>query len=391
MFQRIPLFRAGDDPRYAIYRIPGLVVTPGGALLATCEARRRPRGDWGATDIMLRRSLDGQAWSAPLQMNLPAQLFRKNPVALEQGLAAADEIVCGSPLLIAGSDAAHFLYCVENQHCFYRRSDDDGLSWSEPREITAAFDEFQARYPWRVFALGPGHGIQLSSGRLVAPAWLSPGSGGTVTPRTVGATPRSSGGHRPSAATTIFSDDGGASWQAGEIIVEHGSEIVNPSETALAELPDGRVTPLAVRGVMANIRSESAAHRRLVSISPDGAGGWSAPEFDPELFEPVCFASLACLPGGELLFCNPDSRASFGTGQGWGKRENLTVRLSRDGGQSWPVARVIDPGLAGYADLGAGSDGRIYCLYEGGGLGGDPYSSSALWLACFNLEWLRGG
>lgn len=402
------LFEGGTDPRYAIYRIPGIVATADGALLAYCEARRSPRGDWGATDILLRRSDDGgETWSAPAQMNIQREAVAKNPSALAQGLAGADEIVCGSPVAVADArpGVAHFLYCVENYRCFYRRSEDDGRNWTQPVEITAAFDGLQARYPWRVFALGPGHGIQLGGGRLLVPAWLSPGTGGHA--------------HRPSAVTTLYSDDGGASWRAGEIVVEHGPEVINPSETALVELADGRV--------MANMRSESPHHRRLVSTSPGGIGGWSAPRVDEALFEPVCFGSLARAARPfpfldqtaeaqrsqrgillnsplhatdadagaaepsmreahyELVFVNPDSRSSFSPGQTWGRRENLVVRLSRDGGETWPLARVIDPGPAGYADLAAGVGGRMYCFYERG-----P-GSQQLCLARFDREWLAGG
>src|SRR5687768_16601339 len=58
------LFEARKDG-YAIYRIPGLVVTTKGTLLAYCEARKSDRGDWGAIDILLRRSTDGgKTWEA---------------------------------------------------------------------------------------------------------------------------------------------------------------------------------------------------------------------------------------------------------------------------------------------------------------------------------------
>lgn len=369
-FDRKPLFRAGEGP-YAIYRIPGIITAPGGALIAYCEARRNLHGDWGATDILLRSSRDGGCtWDVPVQMNRLSESIAKNPVALAQSLAPAGEIVCGSPVAIADSrrGIVHFLYCVENYRCFYRRSVDDGRSWSDPMEITSAFDELQVCYPWRVFALGPGHGIQLSTGRLLVPVWLSPGSGAHA--------------HRPSVVATIYSDDSGAHWQAGEILAAHGAEIVNPSEAALVELANGRV--------MANIRSESAFHCRLVSTSPDGASQWSAPEIDGTLFEPVCFASLVNWPGAGLLFVNPDSRDSFNPGQAWGRRENLTVRLSRDEGRTWPLARVIDSGPAGYADLAIGAGGAAFCFYEGGSQGDNAFASQYLWLARFNLEWLEG-
>ena len=263
---------------------------------------------------------------------------------------------------------------MEYARCFYRASQDDGLSWSEPLEITPALQALQPRYPWQVCALGPGHGIQLASGRLLAPIWLSPGTGAHA--------------HRPSAAAAIFSDDAGRSWHAGEIILEDGPVFANPSETGLVELSDGQV--------MANMRTESTFLRRVTALSPDGAHAWSLPRIEEELFDPVCFAGLVRFAAGGLLFSNPDSltTATLGAPEGAGpgrKRENLSVRLSEDDGRTWPAARVIDPGLAGYSDLAAGPDGTIYCFYEGGGLENDAYASAHLWLARFDLAWLRGG
>jgi sialidase-1 len=399
--ERLPLFEAGDGA-YAIYRIPGIVVTAAGTLLVCCEARRSARGDWGAIDLLLRRSAGtptgtrsagtpagtrsagtpagtrsagGRTWEPPLRMNRSPEPVEHNPAALDQGLGDGGQ-TCNNPLLIADRQPGrvHFLYCVEYAHCFYRASQDDGLSWSEPLEITPALQDLQARYPWQVCAVGPGHGIQLSSGRLLVPVWLSPGTGGHA--------------HRPSAAASIYSDDGGFSWRAGEIILADGPVFANPSETNLVELSDGRV--------MANMRTESSFLRRVTALSPDGATAWSPPRIEHDLFDPVCFAGLVRFTAGNLLFSNPDSLSTSGPGRNTqgtpkGRRENLTVRLSEDDGRTWPIARVLDPGLAGYSDLAVSPDGTIYCLYEGGGLKGDAYASAHLRLARFDLAWLRAG
>src|SRR5690606_5026964 len=72
----------------------------------------------------------------------------------------------------------HALYCHTYARVFAMCSADDGATFSAPVEITAALEAFRERYPWRVIATGPGHGIQLDHGRLVVPVWLSDGSGG---------------------------------------------------------------------------------------------------------------------------------------------------------------------------------------------------------------------
>src|SRR5688500_6992237 len=66
--ERIDLFQAGQGG-YKHFRIPGLVVTPGGAVLAYCEARATAAGDWGRTDLLVRRSTDGgRTWAAARTM-----------------------------------------------------------------------------------------------------------------------------------------------------------------------------------------------------------------------------------------------------------------------------------------------------------------------------------
>jgi Neuraminidase (sialidase) len=369
LLEKTDLFEANTGG-YAQYRIPGLVVTRKGTILAYCEARKSARSDWGAIDILMRRSTDGgKTWGPSRRIVTPPGDVTKNPVALAQNLARPGEVTLHNAVAITDhqTGAVHFLSCAEYSRCFYQRSDDDGETFTEPVEITSTFDRFRPEYPWKVLATGPGHGIQLSNGRLLVPVWLSTGTGGHA--------------HRPSAVSVIFSEDQGKTWQRGDIVVSH-PDPVNPSETAAVELADGRV--------MLNIRHESEPHLRGVTISRDGATGWTKMRYDPALPEPVCFGSLVRLskpPGADkdrLLFVNPHNPSGR-------ERRNLSVRMSEDDGQTWPVARTIEPGTSGYADLASGPDGSIYCLYERGSAGGGATNPRSLCLARFTLEWLTGG
>lgn len=366
------VFEAGHGG-YAAYRIPGVVVTKAGTALAYCEARKHSGSDWGQIDIVMRRSADGgKTWEPQRQVVRLDGRFERNPVAAAQKLGRDGQVTINNPVGIADpvSGAVHFLYCVEYGRCFYLRSDDDGRTFGKPVEITPTFARFRPEYDWKVLATGPGHGARLRTGRLVVPVWLSTGTGGHA--------------HRPSVVSTIISDDGGATWERGQIVARHGPELVNPSESAVAELADGRV--------MLNIRSESKAHRRAVTFSPDGATNWTPPRFHDELPEPVCMASLLSLPGSpaRLLFSNPhnldraDGKAAPGKGR---DRKNLTVKLSTDGGATWPVARALEAGPSGYSDLAATADVTVLCLYE---RGADASSArmGTLVVARFRPEWL---
>ena len=356
------VFAAGQHD-VSLYRIPGIAVTTRGTILAWCEARRRSKSDWGEIEVHLRRSTDaGRTWSEP------QHIAHHGPrIAGTSGNATADaEQTVNNPVAIIDREtqAIEFLYCVNYSRCFTIRSTDDGVTWSAPREITAAFAAFRSECDWKVLATGPGHGIQLRSGRLVVPVWLA--YGGVRD-------------HHPSVSATIFSDDHGQTWQAGAIVVPDSGDFEDPNETILTELSDGRVLLIS--------RNESKASRKLVSYSPDGASAWTTPQFHPELWEPICMASVASVPDkpGWVVYSNPYTLARDKQGQeipgGRGKRENLTIRLSRDFGRTWPVERTLEPGKSAYSDLAFLPDGRLLCFYE---------ADSRLQLAVFPLEWLTG-
>ena len=329
------LFQAGEGG-YAHYRIPAVVATPSGAVLVFTEARKSTGGDWGVIDILMRRSLDGGRTFEPALKFLDVGEVAPNPVALAQDLDTPGETTYNNfAPIVDAQGSIHALFCVEYARAFYTRSDDDGLTWTDPVDITATFETFRPRYDWRVIATGPGHGIELASGRLLVPIWMSTGTGGHA--------------HRPSAVSVVYSDNGGKTWEAGEIAVEH-PDLENPSETVAVELTDGRI--------LLNIRHEGDNHRRAVIYSDNGVDGWTEPAFDEALREPVCMASMIRLPGpgDRILFANPDADS----------RRNLTVRLSENGGLTWPVRKVIEPESAGYSDLAVGPDGQVYLFYEKG-------------------------
>lgn len=334
--------------------------------------------DWDAIDILLRRSIDdGRTWSEPRRIADVPGAKTKNPVALAVKGVQADDVTYNNPVLIADRDGQVLcLFCLEYMRCFSMHSDDDGLTWSAPAEITSVFEAFRSAYDWKVLATGPDHGIQIRSGRLIVPIWISTGTGGNA--------------HRPSVTATIFSDDHGRTWQAGEIAVPCDAELINPNETVAVELADGRV--------LLNTRSESKAQRRLVTISPDGVSRWSAPKFDDALVEPICMAGLirysTAATGGKdrIMFSNPDNLARADGKETPGAsrdRKNMTVRLSYDECQTWPVKKAVDPSWSAYSDLAVTERGTILCFYGCGQKAN--FAGDRLTVARFNLEWLTDG
>jgi len=328
----------GGRNGYHTYRIPALLTTAKGTLLAFCEGRAGGRGDSGNIDLLLKRSTDGgRTWSGR-QM-----VWDDGPNTCGNPCPVQDRSTGTIWLLLtwnSGKDRESQIKAntgIDTRRVFVCHSDDDGLTWSEPREITKS----TKRPEWRWYATGPGVGIQLKRGpwrgRLVIPCDHS-----LVTPED----PTGYNSH------VIFSDDHGKTWQLGGVI----RPAVN--ECQVVELTDGTL--------LMNMRNyDRSQSTRAIATSDDGGKTWSPVSHDPALVEPICQASFLrytekpTSDRNRLLFANP------GHGQR-GKRQDMTVRLSYDEGKTWPVKRLIGPGPAAYSCLAVLPDGDIACLYEGG-------------------------
>ena len=219
--EKIDLFTSGGGG-YELYRIPGIVVTAHGVLLVDCDARRTVKfGDWGEIDIAMRRSTDaGATWSPQARLADFARLgalgftFEQNSVATGQKLGPQGTMFFDNqmPVVDRVTGMVYMAFCVNYNRCFVERSGDDGATFSDPVEITSVFEGFRPEYPWKVIATGPNHGIQLRTGRLLLPIWLSKSGGHN--------------GHAPCAVGTIYSDDHGRSWHRGALATQDPDPLV---------------------------------------------------------------------------------------------------------------------------------------------------------------------
>jgi sialidase-1 len=350
MFEETTLFRSGQDG-YHTFRIPALLLTQAGTLLAFAEGRKHGRGDAGEIDLVLKRSNDGgQTWSDLQVVASEPAMTCGNPCLVQDRetgvlwLPFCKNLADGDENLITQGKAPRTVWIT--------RSRDDGRSWAEPQEITQAVK----RPGWTWYATGPTHGIQLRSGRLLIPCDHMVGK-------------YFDRKRDPYHSHVIVSDDHGATWRIGGIVDE------GTNECAAIETADGEV--------YINCRNYVGDKRRAVAWSSDEGESFTRFTWDETLVEPICQASLARLSTAGLqgrnriLFANPASAT----------RERMTIRLSYDECHTWPVARVLHAGPSAYSDLAVLPDGAICCLYERG----VQHAYETLTLARFDLAWLTGG
>lgn len=321
--QETTVFAAGKDG-YHTYRIPSLLAISGGTLLAFVEGRRDSAADHGDVDLLLKRSTDGGGTWSPQML------------VYEEGGTAKITIGNPCPVWDQRTKTVWLPFCRENNRVFVTKSRDGGLTWSAPGEITKDV----SKPDWGWYATGPGVGIQIQKGRrrgrLVIPCDHAIMREGV----------------RISYSHVIFSDDHGQTWQLGGSVGEH------TNECQVAELPNG-VLQLNMRNRLGRYGGKPDVDGyRLIAESRDDGLTWESQRVDSVLIEPMCQASLIRHPRrGWLLFSNPADKK---------QRVAMTVRISKDGGRTWPVSKLIHAGPSAYSCLAVLRDGTVGLLYEGG-------------------------
>lgn len=343
-FTQQVLFKAAPDQGYKCFRIPAVVRTVKGTLLAFAEGRVRDCGDAGDIDIVVRRSSDGGRTWGPLRVvsegggdthGNPQPLVdgRTGRILLAQtfNTGRADGKSCESP-------------CDRTPHMQY--SDDDGESWSPPRDLSA-----QLRPPdWNSwYATGPGHGLQLRHG---------PHAGRLVL-GVNGETWRDGRNTRNHAALAI-SDDGGRNWRLGardsHRHSDEGAFRQKPQELSLHERRDGSVLASARETEGTDLGHRSTAVAR-------GGGEYFTTSFRalPGLYTPQVQGSVLSPGGTDRLLLSAPADPD--------RRRTMTIRSSYDEGATWEGVdrgRTVTTDWSGYSDMVRAGGDRIGLLYEGG-------------------------
>ena len=323
----VTVFEAKQNLSHPSVRIPALLRTQKGTLLAVAEGRDKPT-DQAGNDLVVSFSKDeGATWSKPR-------------VAYEQG---ADS--CNNPCLVQETKSGRIFLFYQvfpsgshefgklpagpadpkgNRSC-YVTSDDDGVTWGKPTDVSATLKPEEAI----TTASGPGIGIQLKSG---------PKAGRLIIPF------NSQDAKKNFFNWVATSDDAGATWKRGALVPQ--TDLLQLNEVQVAETSDG--------GLYLNSRRWKGTNYRKVSWSKDGGEAWTPTVDDKNLPEPTCQGSLLRLDDHTIAFLNPAGP----------KRANGTLRLTHDDGRTWASSRLAFPGPFAYSSMALLKDGRIGVLYE---------------------------
>jgi len=328
-----------SDPSYDNFRIPAVIVTQKGTVLAFAEGRSG-EGDGGNIDLLVKRSINnGKTWSEQSVVWSEGDNTCGNPCPVVD--QSTGRIILMMTWNLGIEDESDIImHQVENTRrpymCF---SDDDGLTWSEPEELTAT-----CKNPdWGWYATGPGIAIQLKSekykNRIVIPANHSYTTDKEEEKVTEGG--YGYGSH------VLLSDDGGANWRMSTAITP------GCNESQVVELSDGRL--------MMNMRSYNRMGCRAISYSEDGGETWSEIEHALQLTEEVCQASFidyGMYTGERMyLFSNPGNPVD---------RVYMTIKASFDECETWSNDKLIFAGPSAYSCMTVLPDGNIGLLFEGG-------------------------
>lgn len=328
--ERTVLFNMGDyDSQY--WRIPALVTAADNSLVAVVDKRGSSLGDLPNTiSIMSRRSTDnGKNWSEPVVVAQGGngKTYGDPAVVLDK---KTGNLIC----MFVGDQGLWNATPYNRQGIYVSKSTDNGVSWSEPVAIT---DQVYANHSsWYAGFAGSGHGLCLKDGRLMFVLAIRATSATGV----------------PLHNYAIYSDDGGDNWTLS----------TNAATTAGGE---AKVVELENGDILMSIRNPSKGNR-IFCKSTDRGQTWGKAYFETELKDPACNGdiirySYSTDEGSEgksrLLHSLPESTTT---------RENVTIYLSEDDGETWPIKKRLVDGYSAYSSLTVLSDGTIGALVEEG-------------------------
>lgn len=354
------VLRAAGQDNCDTYRIPGLITTNAGTLIAVYDNRyKRSKDLQEDIDIGMSRSTNGGNSWEPIKVIIDMGEYGGHPEELN---GTGDpcilydhntNTVWVAALWMSGASTDLMVWNAsqpgmtpeETGQFLLVKSTDDGITWSEPINITK-----QIKDPsWQLLLQGPGRGITITDGTLVFPAQFKTDIG----------EPALDGGQYTCHSTLVWSSDGGKTWNIGT------GAVSNTTEAQVVELIDGTLM-LNMRDDL-NRKEKGVTNGRAIAVTRDLGKTWVVhPTSNSTLPEPNCMASLISadinIDGVEkrvLFFSNPNNKNS---------RTNMTIKASLDEGSTWPEKyqlEIYEPEGYGYSCMTMVDENTIGILYEG--------------------------
>jgi sialidase-1 len=322
------LFVAGENNVFE-YRIPSLITTNSGTLIAVCDARVDKPGDApNNIDLVMKKSYDGgKTWSrSEVIVDFPENDAGADPSMVINRQTGTIWLAYD----YAVADPQGHLGRIIRIHLI--KSEDDGVTWSSPVELgylTKGKDFWLQN--------SPGVGLY-TAGVIIFPMYSVKIPKGD---QLLASTPDLKGTQQ---LMMVYSKDQGKTWS-----LSNGVGDIN-SETQLVSLTGGRI--------MANMRRPRGYGYRQVSITDDLGKTWSKIYDDSTLIEPGCQASLINYNFRKkslLIFSNPADLK---------ERKNMVIRVSNNEGESWQKELPVYNGNARYSCLTQLPNGDIGLIYE---------------------------
>ncbi|MHA1897396.1 MAG: sialidase family protein [Promethearchaeota archaeon] len=319
---------------YASFRIPALLALPNNVVLAFAEGRVYSSSDFGDIDLVMKRSTDGgRTWSELRVLWDAGSLAVQNP----------------SPVYIPSQNKVILAVTLDRYQMHILESNDSGLTWSTPRKVENA-----RHTDWVWSVNGPGHAILLNNDRiLIASAHYKNGIWDSH---------------------FVYSDDFGETWQLGYIFNEKSNEC------QAVQLLNG-----SVYTILRQNREAPDPHYKKIAISDDYGESVSRIWVHKDLLDPICESSIIGFDNSHnqagrfnntkqiLLYAGPNSL----------NRENMTIKLSLDQGETWNISKTIYPAASGYSDLAILNGSSVLCLFENGKF----LSHGRITLVNFDFSW----
>jgi sialidase-1 len=289
------------------YRIPAIICLPNNIICTFAEGRINSNSDYAHMNLVMKRSEDGgKTWS-------DLQILMRNE----------DKLQLHNPCPVFDKDTQELLLLVVKNRTipYILKSKDYGKTWTKPAVI-----ENINPHGWTFNGPSPGHGIQLESGRILITGMYSTNEQNSIW-----------------GSYYFYSDDHGKTWELGHVF----DLLINESQSA--KLGGNKVFTIA--------RAEKPEkNTKLIAYSDDGGKTATELVYSSDLVGPVCQSAIIEYGADKLIFSGPIGDA----------RSNMTIKVSDDGGKTFPITKLIYGKYSSYSDLAVMEDGTICLLFECG-------------------------